>query len=354
MNFSSDNVTGMSPEIMAALLAANDGSAISYGEDNYTKQVEAQLSDIFETEVAAFPVATGSAANALALSVITPSFGAIYCHADSHINVDECGAPEFYTGGAKLVTIAGNHGKISADDLATLLAHSGQGIVHHVQPAAVSITQATEAGTVYRPDEVAAIAQVTHHHNLSLHMDGARFANALVSLGCQPADITWRAGVDVLSFGATKNGAMAAEAVIFFQRDRAESFAYRRKRGGHLFSKMRFLSAQLDAYLTDDLWLKNAAHANRMAAKLATELSALPGVTLFHPVEANELFVQMPEAMVTGLLADGFKFYRWGDATPTLIRLVTAFNTPEADVLALVQAAQRHAANLPTLAQSVS
>ena len=219
MNFCSDNVTGVSPEIMAAIVAANDGAAMSYGNDEYTQNLQAKFSELFETPVTVFPVATGSAANALALSVIAPPYGAIYCHAESHINVDECGAPEFYTGGAKLVTLTGNHGKIDAENLAKILNRAGAGFVRHVQPAGVSITQATEAGTIYNADEISQIAEVTHAHNLQLHMDGARFANAVASLGCSPADITWRTGVDVLSFGATKNGAMAAEAVVFFNQN---------------------------------------------------------------------------------------------------------------------------------------
>lgn len=342
MNFCSDNVTGVAPEILAALTAANDGAAMPYGNDECTKRLEAKFSELFETAVTVFPVATGSAANSLALSVMTPPFGAIYCHAESHINVDECGAPEFYTGGAKLVTLLGAHGKIRPADLAEVLAKAGAGVVHHVQPAAVSLTQATEAGTVYTPDEIHQIASVAKEHGLGLHVDGARFANAVVSLGCTPADITWRAGVDVLSFGATKNGAMAAEAVVFFNRALADTFAYRRKRSGHLFSKMRFLSAQLEAYITDNLWLRNAAHANQMAAKLAMGLASLPGVNLCHPVEANEIFIELPEAVIDGLLADGFQFYRWEGEHSTTVRLVTAFNTKEEDVTAFIKAAASH------------
>lgn len=344
MNFASDNVTGASPEILAALNAASDGAVMSYGQDEYTQRLENQFNELFETEVTIFPVATGSAANALALSVMTPPFGAIYCHRESHINVDECGAPEFYTGGAKLITLLGSDGKIHSADLAAVLASSGAGVVHHVQPAAVSITQATEAGTVYSLDEIHAIAEVTRSHDLYLHVDGARFANAVVSLGCSPADVTWRAGVDVLCFGATKNGAMAAEAVVFFNQTLAKTFGYRRKRGGHLFSKMRFLSAQLEAYLKDDLWVRNADHANQMARKLAQGLVGLPGVKLCYPVEANEIFIELPEAVIQGLLADGFYFYRWGGQDSTTIRLVTAFNTKEIDVTDFIEAAQRYSA----------
>lgn len=343
MNFSSDNVSGVAPEIMAALVAANEGAAMPYGDDAITQRLEARFAEVFETEVVMFPVATGSAANALALSVLSPPYGAIYCHPDAHINVDECGAPEFFTAGAKLVTLPGDHGKLSASTLETCLAGAGAGVVHHVQPAAVSLTQATEAGTVYSLEEVGAIAQITHHHGLPLHMDGARFANALVHLGCTPAEITWKAGVDVLSFGATKNGAMAAEAVLFFSKDAAQTFHFRRKRAGHLFSKMRFLSAQLEAYLEGDRWLTYATHANQMAQLLAAGLKALPQAELCFPVQANELFVKLPDAVIDGLLASGFRFYRWAGGT---IRLVTAFNTKPEDVAAFLEAARQHSADL--------
>ncbi|MEG3845868.1 low specificity L-threonine aldolase [Microcoleus sp. herbarium19] len=339
MNFCSDNATGISPEIMAAIAAANCGAAMPYGDDEYTQCLQVKFSDLFETSVTVFPVATGSAANALGLGVVTPPYGAVYCHAESHINLDECGAPEFFTGGAKLVTLTGDRAKIKAETLGQMLDKAGAGVVHHVQPAAVSITQTTEAGTVYNPAEISQISEVVRSHNLYLHMDGARFANAVASLGCSPADITWRAGVDILSFGATKNGAMAAEAVVFFNRELAKTFPFYRKRSGHLFSKMRFLSAQLEAYITDDLWLKNAAHANNMAAKLAAGLAGVETVKFCHPVEANEIFMQLPESVIAAVLAEGFQFYRWDKCT---VRLVTAFNTKEEDVIALVAAVKRY------------
>lgn len=342
MNFCSDNATGVSPEIMTAIVAANCGTVLSYGDDEYTKRLQVKFSELFETSVTVFPVATGSAANALALAVMTPAYGAIYCHKDAHINLDECGAPEFFTGGAKLVTLTGNHGKIEADILGKVLDKAGAGVVHHVQPAAVSITQATEAGTIYNPEEISQISEVVRHHNLHLHMDGARFANAVASLGCSPADVTWRAGVDILSFGATKNGAMAAEAVVFFNQELAKTFAFRRKRSGHLLSKMRFLSAQLAAYITDDLWLRNAAHANQMAAKLAHGLAGVEKVNFCHPVEANEIFMQLPESVIVAVLAEGFQFYRWENETGCTVRLVTAFNTQATDVMAFVEAVRRH------------
>ncbi len=335
-DFVSDNVNGASPEVLEAILAANEGAAPSYGADAVTTRLKARFCEVFERDCAVFPVATGTAANSLALSVLAPAYGAVYCHAESHVNVDECGAPEFYSGGAKLVALEGAHGKFSAAALAAAV--TGAGNVHAVQPAAVSLTQSSEAGTVYDLDELAAIAEVAKARGLGLHMDGARFANALVALGCTPAEATWKAGVDVLSFGATKNGALAAEAVVFFDPAKAGDFAFRRKRGGHLFSKMRFLSAQLEAYLADGLWLRNARHANALARRLGEGLAALPDVILSHPVEANEIFAWLPEAMIAGLEAAGFGLYRWGppEAAGCEVRLVTAFNSRPEDVEALI------------------
>ncbi len=340
-NFASDNVSGASPEIVAALAAAAEASAMPYGDDEWTARVEAKFAEVFEAEVAVFPVATGTAANALALAALTPPHGAIYCHPGSHAYVDECGAPEFYSGGAKMVTVGNPDGKIVADDLAALLADARPHGVHNVRPAALTLSQATEAGTAYSTDELAALAEVAHGHGMGVHMDGARFANALVHQGLSPAAATWRCGVDALSFGATKNGALAAEAVIFFRPELAREFAEARKRGGHLLSKMRFVSAQLDAYLSDDLWLANARAANRAAARLADGLGPIAGARLVHPVEANEVFAAMPEAIIDALEGDGFGFYRMGGEG--VIRLVASFNTSDADVDAFLAAANRHA-----------
>ncbi len=336
-NFASDNVTGISPQIMAALATANEGTAMPYGDDAITQGLRDRVAAVFERDCAVFPVATGSAANALALATLVPRYGAVYCHREAHINVDECGAPEFFTGGAKLVALDGPRAKIDA--AAVEAAIDGVGDVHRVQPAAVSITQASELGAVYKPEEVSALGELARRHRLALHMDGARFANALVTLGCAPADITWRAGVDVLTLGATKNGALAAEAVIFFDPAKAGAFEFLRKRGGHLFSKMRFVSAQLEAYLTDDHWLENGRHANALAKRLAEGLADLPGIELLNPVEANELFLALPDAVVEGLEARGFRFYSWGKVGEKQVRLVTAFNTRQEDVEAFIDAA---------------
>jgi len=339
VDFRSDNVSGAHPAVLEAIVAASRGATSSYGADPWSERVTARLGRVFEREVAVFPVTTGTAANALALATHVPPWGAVYCHREAHIHVDECGAPEQLTGGAKLIPLEGAHGKLDAGTLAASI--GGRGIVHAVQPAAVSLSQATEAGTVYRPDEIAAIAEVARRHRLVVHMDGARFANALVTVGCTPAALTWQAGVDVLSLGATKNGCFAAEAVVLFAPDKAEELGFRRKRAGHLVSKQRLLSAQLEAYLTDDLWLANARHANATAQRLAAHFAAV-GLTPLVPVEANEVFVSVPAPLAAQLRERGFSFYPWSALGPSACRFVTAFDTRPEDVEAL-GAALRHA-----------
>jgi threonine aldolase len=335
MDFRSDNTAGAHPAIVAALADAfRAGPLSSYGEDPLTARVQDRLRAAFgHDSLLSFPVATGTAANALALSCLTPPWGVVYCHPAAHVQVDEAGAPELFSGGAKLIPVDGPAGKIDPAALAAVLAQDMSG-VHHPQPAAISITQATECGAVYTPDEVGALSALARRHGLALHMDGARLANALVHLGCTPDAVTWRAGVDVLSFGATKNGALGAEAVVFFDPPRAREFEFRRKRGGHLFSKMRLLSAQLDAYLADDLWLANARHANAMAARLEQGLGRLNSVRLLYARQANELFVALPDAIATRLQAAGVLFYDWPADRPgdKAYRFVTSFETPEAHV----------------------
>lgn len=340
-DFGSDNMAGVAPAILAAIADAAPGTARPYGQDAVTARLEARVRDLFETDLAVFPVISGTAANALALAILTPPYGAVLCHATAHVALDECNAPEFYTGGAKLVPLDGAHGKIHAAELDRILTARAAGHrAPHLPPATVlSLTQSTESGTVYGVHEVAEIAAVAKSHGLALHMDGARFANALTSLGSPPARITWRAGVDVLSLGATKNGAMAAEAVVVFDRSLAAAADYRRKRGGHLVSKMRFLSAQLEAYLTDDLWLGNARHANAMAQRLGEGLAAIPGARLAFPVEANAVFADLPAPVVAALEGAGFGFYRWGPEG-RLARFVTSFTTAAADVDRLIAAAR--------------
>ncbi|MBV8977144.1 MAG: low specificity L-threonine aldolase [Alphaproteobacteria bacterium] len=338
MNFTSDNCYGASPEILAALARENAGPQPSYGDDAASRRLTARFSEIFEREVAVFPLISGTAANALALSTLVPAQGAILCHAASHIVTDECGAVELFSHGARLVPLEGAAGKLTPAAIGTALPRFEKGSVHHVQPMAVSLTNATELGTVYRPKEIAAIAEVAHAEGLKMHMDGARFANALASLDCSPAELTWRAGIDVLSFGAAKNGALGAEAVVFFDPALAGDFVWRRKKAGHLLSKMRFVAVQLEAYLEGGLWLRNAARANALARHLAQNM---PG-ELATPVEANEVFVRIPDATVARLRAAGALFYDWApsESGSTLIRLVTSFATPDADIAELIALAR--------------
>lgn len=334
--FMSDNVTCASEEVIEALIHANSGVAASYGEDSWSSELQTRLSTIFEREVAVFPAVTGTASNALALSSLAPRHGKIYCHELAHINTDECGAPELFTGGAKLIPLPGENGKITVETLRGAI--RGTGNVHLAQPAAVSITQACETGNVYTPEEIAAIAETGHAHGLNLHMDGARFANALATLGITPAEMTWKAGIDVLSLGGTKNGCMAAEAVVFFHPDKVGDFAYLHKRAGQLLSKMRFVSAQLVAYLSDDLWLRNARHANAQAQHLSAGLSAIPGVELSYPTRSNEVFVRLPETVKDSLKAAGFDIND-DELDGSSSRFVTAWNTERNDITKLLTAA---------------
>ena len=341
MNFASDNAYGALPEIWAALREADCGAALAYGHDPITQSLPSRFSQLFERDVAAFPVFTGTAANALSLACLAPPFGAVLCHKDSHIMASECGAPEFFSG-AKLIGLEGTDGKFTPEAIAEALAGL-DGSVHSVKPTAVSLSQASELGTVYTPGEIAAIAALVHGHGLKLHMDGARFANAMSHLGCPPAQATWKCGVDVLSFGATKAGALGAEAVVFFDPKLAGEFEYRRKRGGHLASKMRYVSAQLAAMLEGDLWLKSAKHANRLARHLAQGLMHIPDIEIAVPVETNMVFARMPEDMAARLRAQGAEFHDWlaPKDGKVLVRLATAFATPEADVAKLIDLAKR-------------
>jgi threonine aldolase len=339
MNFASDNTAGIAPKILAAVVQASEGFALGYGNDDLTKRVEGRFAELFERELVVFLVPSGTAANALALAQLAPPWGAVLCHAESHIVTDECGAPEFFGGGLKLVELAGEGCKIAPATLRAALDRFPGHRPHEVIPSALSLTQATEAGTIYRLDEIRTLAEIAHARGLVVHMDGARFANALVRLGVTPAQAT--AGVDVLSFGATKGGALAAEAIVFFDAMRATGMAERRKRGGHLISKHRFVAAQFEAFLADDHWLELARHANAMADRLATRLNAA-GVRPVWPVEANLLFVVLPETLDARLKAAGASYYvRRSESLPRgtavepgemLVRLVTSFATTEAEV----------------------
>jgi threonine aldolase len=341
MNFASDNTAAVAPEILAAVARANEGAALAYGNDAWTQRVERLFAALFERDVAVFLVATGTAANALALAHLTPPWGAVLCHAESHIATDECGAPEFFGGGIKLVGLAGAAGKIAAATLETTLAEGQWGGPHHVTPAVLSLSQTTEAGTIYRPEEIRRLADIAHARGLGVHLDGARLSNALARMNASPAQATWQAGIDVISFGATKGGALGAEAVVFLDPARAVGMSERRKRGGHLLSKHRFIAAQMEAYLTDDLWLRLARHANAMADRLSEGLQA-KGFAPVWPVEANEVFVMLPQDMQRGLQAAGANFYAWttkslpeactSSPDASLVRLVTSFATTERQI----------------------
>ena len=332
MWFTSDNAAPVPPAVLAALTSANEGFTKGYGADDPTLAVQARLRALFDApEAAVHLVATGTAANALALASLCPPWGAVFCHDEAHINTDECGAPEFFTHGAKLIPIAGAHGRITPETLATSIAAQGQSL-HNVQRGALSLTNVTEAGTLYTAAATAALAATARAAGIPVHLDGARFCNAVAATGARPAALSWQAGVDVLSFGGTKNGLMGVEAVIFFNPAKAHEFELRRKRGGHLLSKGRYLAAQMLAMLEGDRWLTWAAHANAMAARLARGLAA-KGVTLAHPVEANILFPQWEAGTSARLRAAGAAFYDMpAPESREGARLVTSWATTEAEV----------------------
>jgi threonine aldolase len=311
-DFRSDNVGGVAPELLEAIVAASAGTAAPYGDDEHTRSMTMRFRRTFEHDaLSVFPIATGTGANCVALAGLANPYGAIYCHATAHINVYECGAPELHTG-AKLVGLDGESYKLHAADLDVALTLAGRGNSTRVQPFALNVTQPTDFGTLYSVDEIRALCEVAHRHGLLVHLDGARFANALAALGCTPAEMTWRAGVDVVSFGATKNGAMNAEAVLVFDTAVAAKLPYLMKRSGQVLSKARFVSAQLDRYLADDRWLARARQANTHAARLAERLQAVPGVALVGEVEINMLFTRMPPAAVAALDRGPFRYYKLG------------------------------------------
>ncbi|MEP6827986.1 MAG: beta-eliminating lyase-related protein, partial [Aestuariivirga sp.] len=303
-----------------------------------------ELSKVFEKPVKAFFVMNGTGANSLSLSALCPPFGGIICHEGAHINTDECNCPELFTGGAKLLTVSGAANKITSEAVEAKLAQFVHG-EHGAKPSALSLSQATELGAVYSLAEIKALTRVAHKAGMKVHMDGARFANAFVYLGCTPAEMTWKAGIDVLSFGGTKNGAMILECVVFFDTELADDFLYRRKRAGQLLSKGRYLSAQMLAYLKDGLWLENASRANGLARDLAKQLQLISRVRLAAPVQANEIFVIVPQRMSSALVAEGGKFHEWpfdGLAEGEVcLRLVLSFATPEADVQKFASLAKR-------------
>ena len=339
IDFRSDNTGRAAPEILEALIRANHGTALGYGADDYTARLQQCFSELFEIGVRVFPVATGTAANALALASLGPAWGNVYCSEVAHINTAEANATGFFGGGVKLVAVAGSHGKIAADALAGTLAGISPGQLHRGQPAAVSLTQATDLGAVYTLDEIRGVAEVAKARGLRLHMDGARFANATARLGCSPADATWRSGIDIMSFGATKNGGALCDAIVVFTPEIAEIVAVQLRRAGQVWSKMRFASAQLIAYVENGLWLDMAGTSNAIAARVAAGLREVPGSRLLAPVEANEIFLELPDGTMDALEADGFQFYR---RSRTLARFVCRFDTTEAEADALAAALRRH------------
>lgn len=331
-HFASDNCAGICPEALQALLAANDGDAPGYGDDEWTRRVSDRLRELFETDCDVYFVFNGTAANSLALASLCQSYHSVICHELAHVETDECGGPEFFSNGSKLLPVRGEGGKLTPDAVHEVITRRSD--IHFPKPRVVTLTQATEVGTVYRPAEVAAIAELAHAKGLRVHMDGARFCNAAAALGAAPAEITWRAGVDVLCFGGTKMGLPVGEAVVFFDRKLSEDFAWRCKQAGQLASKMRFLSAPWLGMLEGGAWLRHAAHANAMAQRLAAGLAGIPGARLLFPVEANGVFVALPDHVQQGLRQRGWRFYTFIAAGGA--RLMCAWDTQPESVDALL------------------
>ena len=310
-HFNSDNGAPVCDQVMNALQSCNQGVETAYGADQFTTRLGPVYSEFFERETFVFPVATGTAGNGLALGAVTPPYGTIFCHESSHILTTEGGAPEFYSGGGRMTLLQGEHNKICSADLDRALRKHGIGNVHHMAASAVSLTQATEAGVVYSMEELTELAEIAHKAGLKVHLDGARISNATVSLGLTPAEMTWKAGVDVLTFGTTKNGTMNAEAVITFDPEIARVLGFMHKRAGHLFSKMRFMSAQLLSFLDNDLWRTNAIQANRNASRIEAALKRCRGVMFPHPVQINEVFVILPPRLSKALRENGIHLRPW-------------------------------------------
>ncbi|MAK60383.1 MAG: threonine aldolase [Ponticaulis sp.] len=333
MDFSSDTSAPADPTILQALLTANEGMAPSYGADALSARVKSQLTEIFEADLEVYLVSSGTAANALALSLICPSHGAVLCHEEAHIEKDERGAPEFFTGGGKLQLLPGEHARIDVAALQSALNARNAGFVHETPAMALSLTNLTESGAAYSISDIAELSGLAREHNLPVHLDGARFANALQALGASPAEMSWKAGVDILTCGATKNGAMGCEAIILFgdMRDRFFELQTRAKRAGHMPAKMRFLAAQMSAYLEDDLWLTLAGQANAAARELVAILASAGFDRFAHPVDGNEVFVYLPDQIFEDLTNRGLKAYRWLDGS---VRFVCNWATSDLELSA--------------------
>ena len=326
--FASDNTAGMCPEVLVALQEVNRGAVDSYGADEWTNRVCESVRDLFETDCGVYLVSNGTAANALALAQLCQPFHSVICHRNAHIQTDECGAPEFFTRGSKLLLVGGDNGKIDINEAEAIIANQPEG--HSHKPRVVSITQATELGTIYKRDEIAAVSEFAKKREMFVHMDGARFANAVAALNCSPKEITWKRGVDVLCFGGTKNGAAGAELVVFFKKELSREFEYRVKQGGQLTSKARFLAAQWLGLLTNNVWLRNAQHANAMARKLAEKLRASGEIDIVLAIEANSVFVRLPEDIVGKLNSRGWHFYKFVE--PDVYRFMCSWATNDADI----------------------
>ncbi len=331
VQFASDNTAGVCPEAWAAMHEANGDFVPSYGDDRYTLEASNLFRELFETDCDVYFVFNGTAANSLALATLCQSYHSVICHDSAHVETDECGAPEFFSNGTKLLTAAGAHGKLDLGEVERLVTKRND--VHYPKPRVISLTQATESGTVYRVAEIRALADLATKYRMHVHMDGARFANAVAAAGVSPAAMTWQAGVEVLCFGGTKNGMAVGEAVVFFNRELSNEFEFRCKQAGQLASKMRFLAAPWAAMLREGIWLRYAQHANALAKRLGDELQKIPSVRLLHPVEASGVFAEMPDGYHQGLQERGWRYYRFigGGA-----RLMCSWKTSDADVAELV------------------
>jgi threonine aldolase len=327
-DFASDNTAAICPPAWASLAKANADAEVSYGDDKWTRRVVTRVREIFETDCEVFLIFNGTAANALALAQLCRSYHGVICHENAHSQTDECGAPEFFSGGAKLIPTPGRNGKLDLGNIQTVLQRYGD--VHSPKPRVLSLTQATEFGTVYRRDEIETICEFAREHSMFVHMDGARFANAVAALECAPKSITWEAGVDVLCFGGTKNGTAAGELVVFFKKDLAHEFDYRAKQGGQLASKMRFLAAPWVGLLKDNAWIENGRHANRCAQLLARKLAAVLGTEPVFPCQANAVFLRLPEQLAARLHECGWRFYKFIE--PDIYRWMCAWSTTEQQI----------------------
>lgn len=338
LDFGSENTSPVHPAFVKAVVDANAGYATNFEAEQWTERALECLKELFETETLwAFTVSTGTAANAIAIGAMVPPYGSVLCHWDAHTITDECGAPEMFSGGARQIALAGEHGRLSPQALATYLREARIGVVHSIQPSIVSLTNLTEAGTAYTPDDIAALSNIARKAGLGVHVDGARFANAAAHTGASPADLSWKGGVEVLTLGTTKSGSFGAEVIISFTPKYNTALAYLRKRGGHFAPKSRFLSAQVQAYVENGLWLANARHANRAAQRLSQGLSGIDGVSLVHPTEGNEVFASMPSAMSDALERAGCRFQRDWRLHPPHNRFVTSWATADDEVDAMLE-----------------